>query len=193
MLTSFHVRCSYVYMNLNCTGKGKVEPAHGDPFGAAPSFGFWVSLLGPRGLHKMRLWRPVLHKAFPNARLSRQAVHQPLDRLRTLQNRITHHEPILQRQLADDDRNILQVLTWICTVAAVWVDDHGTVQALLAARPRHKPLADIRQGRSIAASTVEYVGKVRLVESQLATSWWSFHRICSSSQWTSLKNAVSPG
>ena len=58
------------------------------------SFGFWVSLLGPgpSGLYEMRLWRPILYKAFPNAKLSRKAVHQPLDRLCTLRNRIAHHE-----------------------------------------------------------------------------------------------------
>ena len=83
----------------------------------------------------MRLWRPILYKAFPNAKLSRKAVHQPLDRLRTLRNRIAHHEPIFQRHLTDDNRSILQVLAWICAETAAWVGHHSTVQAILAARP----------------------------------------------------------
>ncbi len=101
------------------------------------SFGFWVSLLGPgpSGLYEMRLWRPILYKAFPNAKLSRKAVHQPLDRLRTLRNRIAHHEPIFQRHLTDDNRSILQVLAWICAETAAWVGHHSTVQAILAVRP----------------------------------------------------------
>jgi hypothetical protein len=100
-------------------------------------FGFWVSLLGPgpSGLYEMRLWRPILYKAFPNAKLMRKQVHLPLDQLRTLRNRIAHHEPIFQRRLADDYHSILQVLGWICADTAAWVDHHSTVQALLAARP----------------------------------------------------------
>jgi len=48
---------------------------------AALSFGFWVSLLGPgpSGLYEMRLWRPILHHAFPHAKLPRKDVHHPLD------------------------------------------------------------------------------------------------------------------
>jgi len=59
---------------------------------AALSFGFWVSLLGPgpSGLYEMRLWRPILHHAFPHAKLPRKDVHHPLENLapsgRTLLN-----------------------------------------------------------------------------------------------------------
>ncbi len=50
---------------------------------AVLSFGFWVSLLGPgpSGLYEMRLWRPILHHAFPHAKLPRKDVHHPLDKL----------------------------------------------------------------------------------------------------------------
>lgn len=101
------------------------------------SFGFWVSLLGPgpSGLYEMRLWRPILHKAFPNAKLPRKDAHHPPDRLRLLRNRIAHHEPIFTRTLADDYQSILQTLAWICADTAAWVSHHSAVPAVLAARP----------------------------------------------------------
>jgi hypothetical protein len=104
---------------------------------AVLSFGFWVSLLGPgpSGLYEMRLWRPILHHAFPHAKLPRKDVHHPLDQLRLLRNRIAHHEPIFTRPLADDDQSVFQILSWICPDTATWVAHHSTVPTVLAARP----------------------------------------------------------
>lgn len=65
---------------------------------AALAFGFWVSLLGPEGTradYEMTLWRPALRGTFPHrARLTRRQAHRPLNALRTLRNRIAHHELI---------------------------------------------------------------------------------------------------
>src|SRR4051794_13465005 len=78
-----------------------VDPPH---LVAALPFGFRVALLGrggraaalgaPKRNYEMTLWRPCLHKAFPHARLGRVQAHTPLDYLRTLRNRIAHHEPV---------------------------------------------------------------------------------------------------
>ena len=88
--------------------------AHGDNpprIVAALSFGFWVSLLGPGGRigaerkanYEMTLWRPALRGAFAHrATLTRKEAHRPLNALRTLRNRIAHHEPIFARDLARD-------------------------------------------------------------------------------------------
>jgi hypothetical protein len=83
----------------------------------------------------MRLWRPILHHAFPQAKLPRKDVHHPLDQLRLLRNRIAHHEPILTRPLAEDYQSVLQILSWICPETATWVAHHSTVPTVLAARP----------------------------------------------------------
>jgi hypothetical protein len=87
-------------------------------------FGFWVSLLGPGGKppspefrkrnYEMTLWRPALFKAFPHCRLSRRETHKPLNSLRTLRNRIAHHEPVFYRNLAQEYQSILTVADWIC-------------------------------------------------------------------------------
>ncbi len=109
---------------------------------AALAFGFWVSLLGRGGClsvgggsranYEMTLWRPALYKAFPHARKSRAAVHRPLDYLRTLRNRIAHHEPIFGRHLAADYASILETVGWICPDTRCWIAHHSRVPEVLA-------------------------------------------------------------
>jgi hypothetical protein len=116
----------------------------------ALSFGFWVALLtrgGPISRTATRtadyeaaLWRPALRKAFPHARLNRKSAHQTLDDLRRLRNRIAHHEPIFQRNLASDWTAIETVLGWICPVTRDWVVHHSRVVALLQ-HPVNAPIA----------------------------------------------------
>ena len=103
------------------------------------SFGFWERLLshGPRGPrnYEMALWRPALHRAFPNARRPRADIHRPLPGLRDLRNRIAHHEPIFGRDLAADYQTILDVIGWMCADTRAWVIHHSKVPAVLADRP----------------------------------------------------------
>ena len=103
------------------------------------SFGFWERLLthGPPGRlnYEMALWRPALHRAFPNSRRRRADVHRPLPGLRDLRNRIAHHEPIFGRDLAADHRTILDVIGWICADTQAWVAHHSEVSAVLGERP----------------------------------------------------------
>lgn len=111
-----------------------VDPPH---VVAELSFGFWVSLLGPgpKASYEMQLWRPALHKAFPHTRLPRKEVHKPLNYLRTLRNRIAHHEPIFRRHLEADYRNIIEVIEWICPDTAAWVEHHNAFRETMAAKP----------------------------------------------------------
>jgi hypothetical protein len=103
------------------------------------SFGFWERLLthGPPGKlnYEMALWRPALHRAFPNSRRRRVDVHKPIPTLRDLRNRIAHHEPIFGRPLAAEYQTILEVTGWICADTRAWVVHHSTVPTVLAARP----------------------------------------------------------
>jgi hypothetical protein len=115
-----------------------VDPPH---LVAALSFGFWVALLGRGGRggslgaakrnYEMTLWRPCLHKAFPHAKVSRVQAHTPLDYLRTLRNRIAHHEPVFTRHLEADYRSVLTVTGWICPETREWIDHHGRIEDLL--------------------------------------------------------------
>ena len=107
---------------------------------AALSFGFWVSLLGPGGRigtgrkanYEMTLWRPALRGAFVHrATLTRKEAHRPLNALRTLRNRIAHHEPVFARDLARDHERIVEVVGWITHGTRRWVEHHSRVPAIL--------------------------------------------------------------
>ena len=108
---------------------------------AALSFGFWISLLGSGGRidstgrkadYEMTLWRPALRGAFPHRKtLTRKQVHRPLNGLRTLRNRIAHHEPIFARRLNEDYESILDVTGWISPGTRAWIERRSRVSTLL--------------------------------------------------------------
>ncbi len=134
---------------LERIGDARAEVArdgHGDDLHrvvAALSFGFWVSLLGPGGRaaagrrtnYEMTLWRPALRGAFPHrAPLTRRQAHRPLNALRTLRNRIAHHEPIFGRNLVEDHERILEVAGWISPAIRAWIEHYSRVPAVLESR-----------------------------------------------------------
>lgn len=110
---------------------------------AALSFGFWVTLLGRGGIlsakgakanFEMTLWRPALHKAFPNRPgLARKQAYHPLHYLRNFRNRIAHHEAIFERDLRRDYDEIIRVAGWISPQVREWIEEHSRVLELLAA------------------------------------------------------------
>ena len=134
---------------LERIAKAKAEVAHaghkaGPPrFVAALSFGFWISLLGTGGRidgagrkadYERTLWRPALRGSFPHrATLTRKQARSPLDCLRTLRNRIAHHEPIFARDLSEDHQRILDVTGWISPRVRTWIEGHSRVPTLLDA------------------------------------------------------------
>lgn len=85
--------------------------------------GFWLSMLN-KSYHQS-LWIPFLHKAFPEAKKARSEIHERLDHIRTLRNRIAHHEPIFKRHLEQDYQSIIEVLSWICPETAEWIKAHS--------------------------------------------------------------------
>jgi hypothetical protein len=91
------------------------------------TFGFW-SNLAARGYH-WSLWQPCLHRAFPAARLARPLIHTRLEAIRTLRNRIAHHEPVLtaRRTLYASSSLLLpldaltECAAWIGPEIATWL------------------------------------------------------------------------
>ena len=107
---------------------------------ATLSFGFWVALLGSGGRlpgdrkanYEMTIWRAAAHRSFPNSRLNRKSTHAPFDYLRTLRNRIAHHEPIFDRHLAADYQSVITTAGWICNETREWIVRHNRISGLLA-------------------------------------------------------------
>lgn len=96
------------------------------------NFGFWVALFSKSYDHG--LWRTDMHLLF-TPKPNRRELHDQLDRLRTLRNRIAHHEPILQRDVRVDHEKILWILQMLSPVTAAWVGHHSRVIEILNANP----------------------------------------------------------
>ncbi len=99
------------------------------------SFGFWVGMLQPR--YNPDLWSGHLRTAFPNLPddKSRYDLAASAKRVADLRNRIWHHEPVFRMSLADEFREVMIVLSWICPLKARWVRENSAVMALLRQRP----------------------------------------------------------
>jgi hypothetical protein len=95
------------------------------------AFGFWTNLFGHR--FDRAVWVPGLYRVFPRFRrvsgtpLSRSAVARRFDYLRTLRNRIAHHE------------SLLEVADWMYPDLRVWIENVSTCNAIIAARPPIAP------------------------------------------------------
>ena len=102
-------------------------------------FVFWQKMLTHR--NDMRLWNPYLAQAFPNlppgqsVSQSRQAIYNDLEHIRTLRNRIAHHEPIFSRNLLNDFQKISGLIALRCAVTAQWMSVNQQVLAIISTRP----------------------------------------------------------
>jgi hypothetical protein len=107
-------------------------PDHGRVV-AELNWGFWTGVLAKR---YEQLWRTHFRQVFhADGPLTRAQIFQPLDDLRRLRNRIAHHEPILNRNIAADYASILDLIRYISPTTASWVDDQSSVMAVLASKP----------------------------------------------------------
>ena len=99
------------------------------------SLGFWVGLFGPK--YETSLWRNHLRWIFDRAPtpLRRRAVHERLDRIRMLRNRVAHYEPVLHLPLAQEFRAILELIAWLCFATSVHTARRSQLEAVLQNRP----------------------------------------------------------
>jgi hypothetical protein len=87
---------------------------------AALTFGYWTAMLGKE---YEDLWQKTLHGIAhreDGKGLAKKALTTPLSRMRTLRNRIMHHEPILHWKLDEHHNTMLQVIVWLSPAAADW-------------------------------------------------------------------------
>jgi len=112
------------------------------------NLGFWRYLLIARYEHS--LWNPAMRARFPglshlSGSDSRRAVHERVERLNYLRNRIAHHEPIYEpfnvpgRDAPLDPTVVLHeaigVVHWNDPGAAAWIGARATFDAVAATRP----------------------------------------------------------
>jgi hypothetical protein len=100
---------------------------------AALTFSFWTSMLSPA---YDRLWQTSLHRIAKKENgkgIGRKELSRPLTPIRTLRNRVAHHEPILQWNLPRHYGNILEITGWLSPPAKVWCRTHSRFEAVYPA------------------------------------------------------------
>jgi hypothetical protein len=102
---------------------------------AGLSFGFWVALLQPR--YNPPIWGSHLRVSFPDLPQdkTRSALSKRAGEVSFIRNRISHHEPIIGRDLSKDFQQLFEFLTWICPAKAAWIKPHCRVQEVLRQKP----------------------------------------------------------
>lgn len=90
---------------------------------AALTFGFWSALLGKE---YENLWQTTLKniaKREDGKGLRRKDFSNPLGTIRSLRNRLAHHETVLHWNLPKHYNNIIQLTRWLSPVAADWCEE----------------------------------------------------------------------
>ncbi|WP_248580055.1 hypothetical protein [Nocardioides sp. InS609-2] len=113
------------------TDDGQVREVHGKVI-AELSFGFWWSLLADR--YNRTLWAPCLKNAFDGP-VRRQKLHESLDELRRLRNRIAHHEPLHARNLHGDHQLLLDTASRVAAPLRQHIESVSRVTDTLGDRP----------------------------------------------------------
>lgn len=103
-------------------------------------FVFWQKMLTSRFDH--RLWNTHIFNAFPNAlslgytqNTLRQKIHDDLETVRKLRNRIAHHEPVFSRNLHADLTTIKKLISFRCNSTSKWLNDNQRVLRMLTRKP----------------------------------------------------------
>lgn len=97
------------------------------------SLGFWVGLNSRR--YHQKLWIVGLNRAFPHYQGQRRDLHQSLERLRKLRNRIAHHEPISNRNIAYDIETIHLIAGYLDPRIESWIRSDKSADYLIDRRP----------------------------------------------------------
>lgn len=102
---------------------------------AGLSFGFWRASVETR--YNTAIWSKRLRISFPDLSNDRtlKSVSANINQIVGLRNRISHQEPIFQRQLTADFGRIMDTLGWISRPKRDWIRPHCRVMDILRQKP----------------------------------------------------------
>lgn len=130
-LVGYSARSDLLSSRVNKTTTGQVI--------ADLKFVFWQTMFTSR--FDARLWTHHLRQVLPYADAkkttaqTRALVYSELEQIRKLRNRIAHHEPIFQRNLATDFQKIHDLIAARCPITAAWMLQNQGAQALILNKP----------------------------------------------------------
>jgi len=102
---------------------------------AGLSFGFWVGMLQPR--YNPDLWSRQLKVAFPYLPpdRSRKTLAKAAGEIAGLRNRISHHEPLIERDHTKDYKLVMEMLGCLCPHKRDWIEPYCRVSAIIREKP----------------------------------------------------------
>jgi hypothetical protein len=101
----------------------------------ALTFSFWTSMFGK---DYETLWQQTLHKVGRRSDgkgLRRKDFSGPLAQIRSLRNRIAHHEPIVMWDLRKRYVSILELTGWLSPPALAWCQAHSRFEQVHPVEP----------------------------------------------------------
>lgn len=120
------------------------------------TFAFWVRLT--TGIYEKSLWVPCLRRIFP-VRLQRSVIHGRLVELKTLRNRIAHHERIIfKRDPQEDYRKLLETIGWVSPDVREWVRETNCFPDRFEKRIPKKPKTEPGSGAQTTSAQNEPTG-----------------------------------
>ncbi len=102
-------------------------------------FAFWEHMFTKR--HDIRLWNGHIKRVFPEhppsmtVRDLRKRIYQDLGVLRSLRNRIAHHEPIFTRNLSGELARMVELVRMRSTLVESWMVANQQASALILQTP----------------------------------------------------------
>jgi hypothetical protein len=100
---------------------------------AALSFSFWTAMLSPTYESAWQVFLHTIARRENGKGLPRKDLARPLTPIRTLRNRVAHHEPIIQWNLPQHYENILRITGWLSPAAATWCRAHSRFEQVYPA------------------------------------------------------------
>jgi len=102
---------------------------------AGLSLGFWVGMLD--GRYNPAIWSRHLRVSFPHLPIgrARQSLSVEASKVARLRNRISHHEPLIARNISEDFATVMRLLEWICPSKTAWVRPYCRVPLVLRQKP----------------------------------------------------------
>ena len=105
-------------------------------------FGVWCDLLGkdlPGNSaldYERKLWQPILRFSFPGFKGNRDRLAKKMNAARLLRNRVSHHEPIHERDHKRNYEDIQLLLNSVSPHIATWMDDRsGLITEVVDCKP----------------------------------------------------------
>jgi Abi-like protein len=127
----------------------RIKPVTPGRVVAELNLGFWVRMFS--GQYEKEFWVKNLHKLYAASR-QRKAVHERLVNIKTLRNRIAHHETLIRRKPEKDYADTLEAIEWLSPTVLAWVKSTNCFEARFAERIPKKPKVEAAEAAAKSAA-----------------------------------------